>query len=146
MIRLFTNTINKIMGHCVDKCFILCDCWGGTTNTQASQFQPSEIFTLFFILYLFHMLVPLLKILISSIAWKTPTHPSKSSYIFPALESFMWVSHLHTVEKNCHRKLSCWIFITYRVLLLTSLGLKACLNQHFFFLSFMSKQMVLLFT
>ena len=69
----------------------------------------------------------------------------------PVSYSLLWKAFVNLsplyVEQDCHIKMitqNCHIFITFRVLLLTSLGFKACLNQHstlsLLFLSFTPQQ------
>lgn len=70
----------------------------------------------------------------------------KTQLRIPCFGELFWVSHLYRVgTKLSHKKkLSSGIFITYRFVLWTSLGLKACLSQHLilplFFLSFTPRQ------
>lgn len=89
-----------------------------------------------FLLYLFHILFSLPRMLISFTACQTPSHPSRSILTYPLFWKAFCKSP-NCIELACaHTNLSCWIFITYRILLLTSSGLEPCLIQQSFFFSF----------
>lgn len=80
-----------------------------------------------------------------------PLLPRKLLFILqnPVTYSLLWKTSCESsisaeLEKNYHTKLFYWIFITWGVLLLTSLGLKTCLNQYFFSLLYTSASYIVL--